>query len=391
VECHFRTKSVAILHDNSIYMICTHSKLIFKTDLEVAGGGGEDAAVLDARKKRDEYYSSLQSKTEEVKATEEKEEEVIDETPLKIGSKQKEVVENKVEEKKEEPSTTLELTDDLVAEYLKKKTGRDDVSDLLKPVVDEKAEKARRKSESLSWGLQNKLIDADKLESFIKVNANPHQAVYEQQLEEARQEEGFDEDDFKSEYEEKFGLNEDKESAKYKRGQKLLNALAKNIIESTFPEIVSLESKYSSFEEEKSKEEKINKEVLSKAPTYKAIIEEVKTELKSLDLPIAGVDWTLKVDASEAIEGYIEHFSSESEARKQILGGATKEQISTIVKNAIIVENLPSILADAVNKGVIRHKGGLKGILKDRVSLSNATEVKSGIEKRNAYYSGEDN
>jgi len=372
-------------------MIRTHSKFIFNTDTEITGGGGDDAAVLEARKKRDEYYSSLETPANKVDNVDDKSEEVIDETPLKIGAKQREEVTPIVEEKKDDAPAKIELTDEAVAEYLKKKTGRDDVSDLFKPVVDEKAEKSRRKSESLAWGLQNKLIDAESFELFTKVNANPHQAVYEQQLEEARQEEGFDEDDFKAEYDEKFGLNEDKESAKYKRGQKLLNALAKNIIESTFPEIVSLESKYSSFEEEKSKEEKINKEVLSKAPTYKAIIEEVKTELKSLELPIAGVDWTLKVDASEAIEGYIEHFLSESEARKQILNGATKEQISTIVKNAIIVENLPSILSDAVNKGVIRHKGGLKGILKDRVALSNGTEVKTGIEKRNAYYSAENN
>ena len=343
-------------------MFYTHSRFFYNTDAENAGGA-EYAATKAREDARAKFYEQETPKVEEPKQAEQSddfvEQAIQVSTALKVGGKAKEV---KQEEPKAIETAKAGISDDDFIAELKRRTGKDDVTDLITPKVDEKELKAKKKSAALAYGLDKGLIKADELEDYIKANSNPHQTVYEQQLEDARLEADFDEETFRAEYEEEFGLNADKDSAKYKRGQKRLDALADNIIKSTYSNVVSIEDKYSSFETEQESVKKEEAEILAKAVPYKEMITTIANELKSFDLPIGESENVLNVDASEAIESYIEHYLDSATVKSEIKRGATKEQITQSIKNAIIIENLPNILQDAENKAVIRYRMGLKGV-----------------------------
>lgn len=366
-------------------MFHTHSRFFYDTATENTGGA-DDAAEQARMERLSKFYGE---EPMPIAATTETKEELVD---LTIESTKSVKATPKAKEEKtataaEEEKVKAGISDDDFIAELKRRTGKEDVSELIKPVVDEKEAKSKRKSAALAFGLEKGFIKADELEGYIKANSNPHQTVYQQQLEEAKLESDFDEDTFKSEYEDEFALNADKDSSRYKRGQKRLDALADNIIKSTYGSVAGLDDKYSSFEIDQAKTKQDEADILAKAVPYKEMITSISEELKSFDLQVAGGDNVVPVDASDVIESYIEHYLHSDTVKAEIKRGATKEQITQNIKNAIIIENLSTILQDAENKGIIRYKMALKGVTPAARVAEGKTQETDIAKKREEYYS----
>jgi len=321
----------------------------FFYNVENDGSGGSNAVA--------DFYG----KTNTEKPIVEKVEEVIEETPtLKLGAKEnKEPV---VVEKVETPEQKID--DAAFIAELKRRTGKEDVSDLFKVVVNEQEVKEKRDAEMFKWGVEQGILKKAELEGYAKANADPHKVVFDTLFEQEKKENPeLSVDDFKEDFDNRFGRTSEEDSVEFKRGNRVLDALAKNIIESSFKNVVELESKFSSYEQQKNETEKRNTEILSKSSDYNKSIGEVKQELKNIEIPINGSDVPYKIEISDdAVEDYISYYLDKDVMKEQIKKGATKEDVKQGIINAIIIENFAKIAEDIGNKAVIRHKMGLKGI-----------------------------
>ena len=316
------------------------------------GSGGENVVA--------NFYGKQNTETPIVEKV--KEEEVIGEsTTLKLGAKESKQT-PPAAEKVETPEQKID--DAVFIAELKRRTGKEDVSDLFKVVVNEQEAKEKRDTEMFKWGVEQGHLKKAELEGFIKANADPHKVVFDTLFEQEKKENPeLSEVDFKEDFDNRFGRTSEEDSVEFKRGNRVLDALAKNIIESSFKGVVGLESKFSSYEQQKSETEKRNTELLSKSSDYNKSIGEVKQELKNIEIPINGSDIPYKIEiADDAVEDYISYYLDKDVMKEQIKRGATKEDVKQGIINTIIIENFAKIAEDIGNKAVIRHKMGLKGI-----------------------------
>jgi len=276
------------------------------------------------------------------------------------------------EEKKKSPPASViqELTDEELLEIASKKSGRKITSwDELKPKpeeIDKEKLAEKREADKLSFGLQKGLFNKKQFENFISDSKDPIGLVYAAELQEAKKEDpAWDEEkekEFKDEFEEKFGLNLDQTSSKFKRGQKQLNIIAENILKSTYAPIYNLESEYGRHESETNQQAANKQKILETAPVYKKEIDEIVTGLSTVDFPF-GKDETYTVPVSQEIRDSVKEILLDRDfVSSQILKRYKKEEIAQIATNMVITQNYPALAYEAAKLYRAKHEKGVRGI-----------------------------
>lgn len=266
-----------------------------------------------------------------------------------------------------QPVSTPELTDDQLLEIIAKKAGRKVTSwDDLKPapeVIDAEKAKEERETNKFIWGLQQKKISKKDHESFINDSKDPEGLVYRLRLQEARKEDpDLDEAEFRSEFEEEFGLTAEDGTRRKKNGKDTINRLANEILKSTYSSIYSLENEFSQFEGQQTAAKQREEKIREGAPAYKKTLDTVKGELKRIKAQISeGEEYEVEV-LDESIDRVITMMSDPDWASQQILSGYSPETLKDIAWRTVLTENFPFITKEIVKQALLKKAAGTKGI-----------------------------
>jgi hypothetical protein len=272
--------------------------------------------------------------------------------------------------KNQPPVVIAEPTDEQLLEAISKRSGRKISSfDELKPKpeeIDKEKLAEKREADKLSFGLQKGLFNKKQFENFIADSKDPISLVYAAELQEAKKEDpAWDEDkerEFKEEFDEKFGLNLDQSSSKFKRGQKQLTIIADTILKSTYAPIYNLESEYGRHESETNQQAANKQKILETAPVYKKEVDEIVTGLASVDFPF-GTDEKYTVPVPQEMRDSIKEILLDKDfVTSQILNGYKKEEIAQIATNMVITQNYPALAHEAAKLYRAKHEKGVRGI-----------------------------
>lgn len=269
--------------------------------------------------------------------------------------------------------TDSDLDDEKVIAYLNKKgKAVSSLEELLNPkrelTEQEKAELAeKRDAEKFAFGLSKGLFSKKQLEEFITDTKNPKDLVYARYYQDQKEKDpDLTDDDIKEEFEEKFSLNEEPDSRRFKVGQNLLNNIADNIISKKHSKILNLENEYSVYEQAQSKQKESENRILSQAPLYKRDVEQIRADIKKVSIPISDKEvFEVELD-SEIVDGIISKMLDADYSAHQISKGWDKESIKQVAKTTAIVESLPKIIKKYSDEQVLKNQAGVRGVIPNK-------------------------
>lgn len=284
-------------------------------------------------------------------------------------------VDQKVEDpakKKEDNSSPAEvkvreMSDEELLELIAQKTGRKPASwDDLKPKpeeIDETKAKEDRETNKFIWGLQNKKIKKEDSEGFVADSKDPQNLVYRQRLQAALAEDPeLNEEDFKTEFEEEFGLNAGENTRRHKNGKDTLNRLANDILKSTYASVYGLENEYSAYEGQMKAQKEREAKLKEGALAYAKTMESVKGQLKKITAHFSDTDSYEVELVDDSIDKVIELMNNPEWAAGQILNGYTEEQLKDIAWTTVLKENWQFISMEIAKQHHKKHAAGTKGI-----------------------------
>lgn len=311
--------------------------------------------------------------TDEQKAELEKQQkEKEDAEKLADEEKKKIIAADKEKEKPPVVANTpeLELDDEKVLAYFKTKKGKEITSleELLNPKVElteeqKNAAKEKRDSEKIAYGLQNGKFTQKELKEYINDSSNPQQLVFAAYA--ASQKEiapELTDEEIRDEFEDKFSLNEETDSRKYKAGQTLLANIAGKLINDRHSKILNLENDYSDFENSTASQNAQTAKIQAQTPIYKKDIEQIKSEVGKVSFKI-GEEVFETTLPEKSVNETISKLLTPDYIERQITKGWTKEEIKQVAQTSAILENLPTIMQEYADKQVLKNQAGLRGII----------------------------
>lgn len=350
-------------------------------------------ADADAKLAEEEKNKTAQPTQEEIDAKKKEEDEAEKLRIVAEADAEKIKAENVGEKKKEEKIEEPELDDEKILAYLKAKKGKEITSldELLNPkkelTPEEKEKEAeQREANKVAYGLSKGLFTNKQFENYITDAKNPTPLVLEAYIKDQQKEDAaLTEEEITLEFNEKYGLEEDKNSRAYKTGQKLISNIATNIINQKYPSIVNLERDFSSFEESEKKNIEYKNKFKSQAPIYQKDIEQVKKEIKNVSIPVDKSDnYEIELD-DKVIDEIIAQMSEDKFSKEQIENGWDKENIKQTAQTAAIIKSLPAILKKYADKMILAQQGGVRGIKPaGKVSEKNGTQIELTEDQKKA-------
>ncbi len=293
------------------------------------------------------------------------------------------------EVKKEITATKPELSKEDEEAIVKKYLGINSLDEVIKksdikkePTQEEiDAELEKREGNKIAYALQQGKFSDKELKSYIADSNNPD-LVFQQYLQEQKAaDQNLTDEEIRAEFEEKFGLDQEEDSRKYKRGQTELNLLKDTIIRNRHGKIIKFDDEYTSIEKEQLTQKQLADKVISEAPKYKQVVEEVYSSLKKIPVSFGkGEEYEIDVP-DEVINSFKERELNGEFAAKQIKEGYTKENKAEAAKVSIMYENFASFakqLADKINH---KRQAGSKGIPPMEGADSNKVQKKLSPEQ----------
>ena len=298
--------------------------------------------------------------------------EPLTELPKKEGSpapeaKKDEKKEENPEEKKTTPeANTDEISDSTVLEILRKKGFNVNSFDELKAPVqqaDPEKEAEEREAAKLTYGLQKGLFKRKDYENYISDSKDPVNLVYDEYAQKAKKESpDLTEEQILEEFKDDYGLNSEKGSRKFNRGQEDLALRSQKILQSKYGKIISLDSEFGQYESTQKAEKDRQQKILAQAPIKKKEIETAFSQIRKVKWE-ADKDDFIELDYSDdAINVLQQKFLDPKFVEQMIEEDWDAEKIKDIADTALTKANLPYLLKKASEKYLEKHGKGSRGI-----------------------------
>lgn len=323
--------------------------------------------------------------TEEQKAEIESKKREADEAALKLAEKaKKKEAEDAVEKLKKqeadrkakeelEKNKQPEITDDVVAEYLRKNKGLtlSSLDDLKKKPTAEDTEKEKEEREKEKWAYGiTKVFSKKEYDAYTADVANKNELVFQASFAAAKQDDPeLKEDEYRLEFNDKYGINDKPESRSHKEGQRVLNNLANNIIQQRHSKILKLDEVYSNYENEENSRKSSQIKILANAPAYKRDVDEVVSSLANVKVRFDENDEHDVPVSAEALQNVRNTLTSENFAAKKIAAGWTKDEISEIAEMLLWKEDRNNVIVKSAELYHKTHAAGTRGIPNNRTEL----------------------
>lgn len=277
-------------------------------------------------------------------------------------------------ENKNNPHSAAPEDDDIdeakILAYLKNKKGKDisSLDEFINPkkelTEEEKAAaKEKRESEKFAFGLQKGIFSKKEFESFITDSKSPTQLVYAAyHASQKASDVTLTDEDLQSEFDEKFGLTEEKDSRKFKAGQLLLNNIADKIIRDKHSKILNLENDFSSYENQTAAQKEQSEKIQSQTPLYKKEVEQVRSEMKKVSISMDNGE-NFEYDLPDTtVDDIISTFLDNTFASNQIKKGWNKEELKNVAQTSAIIKNLPAMFRSFADAEILKKQAGTRGI-----------------------------
>jgi len=259
------------------------------------------------------------------------------------------------EEKQRIAMEVLGVTD--LSEIVKK-------SEIVKEPTEEEKQAAlqRREDEKIAYALQKGVFSKKELEEFISDSKNLTELAYSQYYQEQKNADpDLTDDDIRSEFEDRFGLNKDENSRQYKRGQQELSLLANNLLTARHGKILSFDKEYANIESQKSAEQLLVQKIQAETPRYRKDVESVYNTIKDVTVKIKGKDYKVTIP-QEMIDEEKNFVLSDKYAVEQIKGGWDKEKMLTAALFSLKQQAFDLLVEQAADQYRFENEKGAHGI-----------------------------
>jgi hypothetical protein len=266
------------------------------------------------------------------------------------------------------PASTTEddIEEEKLLKALSKKAGKEITSldEFFNPKVEEtpedkEAKLQKRENEKITFGLQNNKITKKEIESFIEDSKNPEGLAYsffaasQKELDST-----LTEDEIQERFDERYSVNEDKDSAAYKLGQKEISFIAGNILKQKHANYLSLENEYSAFEKNTQSQADYRNSIIKQAPQFKKDVESVAEKIKTIS--VSGYE--VELDSS-IVDGYKNQMLTPEYSEKAIANGWTLDELQSAMLNSAIIDHFDAIVNGVLDADRLKNQAGLKGIV----------------------------
>lgn len=288
--------------------------------------------------------------------------------PIKISSK------TPAPKKEEVPPVVINEDDDIEDEKLKKilakRSGKpvesldDFFAPKTQPAPEDKEKLAEeRETRKVAFALQSGKISKKDIDLFVSDINNREQVVYDHIYAQQKEIDGaLTDKEIEDYFDDRFGINRDKESREFKAGQKEIEFISDTIIKQKHEKYLSIDNEFSSFEKDQASSAKIMQEITAKEPQFKKDISEVSTELANMKVTLSDTEsYDIELDPA-IISTYTDRMLTPEYAKKIISKGYTKEEVRDTVRAAVIVDNFDSIVKGIVDAAMLKRQAGLRGI-----------------------------
>lgn len=281
------------------------------------------------------------------------------------AEKQRKAEEDKKKQEELELAKAAALNDDSVTDYLKKKgfnvSSLEDLKKKPDPADIEK-EKEEREREKMSFGFKKVFTkkEYDAYESDVK---NKNELVFKASFDAAKQDDPeLTEDEYRAEFNDKYGVDEEKTSRKFKEGQRILSNLANNIIQQKHSKILKLDEVYANYESQENEQKSQQMKILANAPAYTKDVENVMASLAKVKTKFAENEES-EVDVTpEVLKEVKDTLLDTGFAQKKIAQGWTKDEISEVAEMLLWKKDRENIIKKSAELYHKNHAKGTHGI-----------------------------
>lgn len=258
----------------------------------------------------------------------------------------------------------FEMDDAKVLEYLKKKNINLQSLDELAPKADPTDVAEKREAAKLSFGIGQSLFSKKEYDSFVTDSNAPENLVFSEYVKEARDEDpDISDEDIRSEFNEKYGLDYDESSRKFKRGVSEIALLANKILSTKYGKIYAADQRFTEHEREVQSQTERNARILADTPRYKADVESIITELKNHKIKINDKDDFPVNFSDEYLQVLRGRFFDPLYVEDLIEKGYSKELLSETIFLGAIKENLPQLMSQYADHKQLIKQAGTRGIV----------------------------
>lgn len=277
-----------------------------------------------------------------------------------------------------------ELDDARLLEALQKKGIPITSLDELKKKEDPAVTAEQREANKLSYALTKGLFSTKDHENFIRERGNPRDIVFGQYHAEAKAEDpSLTDEEIQSEFEEKYGISADPGTRKFKRGVQEIGLLADKILREKYAKIYSAEDAYSKHETAENASRTRSRTIIEKAPAYKADVEAVFNELKTIKIPVDDKESYDVPIPEAALTAVKDLFLNPEYCADKVVKGYTRDELKEIAYSTLARQNLGTLSLEVAKQYHLKRQSGLKGILPgERMQRKNPDRVLSADQKK---------
>lgn len=262
------------------------------------------------------------------------------------------------------PPAQIEMTDAQVLEYLRKKNLNIKSLDELAPPVDPSIEADKREAQKLSFAINNNIFTKKEYDSFITESKDPDSLVFRDYLHEALTEDPeISEDDVRAEFLEKYGLNSDPNSRRYKRGMKEIQMNADQILKEKYGKIYAADQSFNQHEQIQKQNQERQAKLLSQTPQYKNDVEQLVGNLKNYKVQFPNSEEFVVSLPEEYLGAIKQKFIDPAYVEQLVEKGYSKELLQETIELTAIKENLPSIIRAYHDEQMRAKQAGTRGIV----------------------------
>jgi len=288
----------------------------------------------------------------------------------------------------------VEMDDSSVLNYLKSKgldySSLDDLKQKPKEATAEEiaAQKEQEENDKFSWAIKN-VVSKNKYESYLSVVKDPLGAVLADAKKDAlAADPDLDVEEFISEFKDKYGVDADENSVKFKQGKKAIETLAKELVREQFPEILTIDSKYNEHKSNVQKQAEVENTISKGLPLYAQKLQASIEKTKTFRINLGG-DEVFEFNADpETIKDFVTEISKKENATNAILNNVSDATIDRELQVAYLTNNLPNILNSFKAKVIEAYEKERRGVLvgsNDFVKQVKRSDLTAQDEKYDPY------
>lgn len=264
----------------------------------------------------------------------------------------------------DDPAKSDELSDEDIVKLIKARKGIElkSLDDLVKP-TDKKIAQEKRDTAKLKYAFESGIITKREYDSYNQDAANLNRLVFEDyKADMLSGDPDLTEDEIRDSYNEEFHINEDEDSAAYKRGQKKIERIGQQLLKDKHNRYFSIDSAFDRHEQSINEERAKQKKIAENTVLYKNNVDEAAKSMQKMTIRISEKESYQITIPDKELDEIKDIYGSKNVLEKNILNAVSKEEIAESMRMAFLSKNLNKIIKSVASKMLMDNAKGAAGI-----------------------------